>query len=251
MRIKFVLATLVILLTAITIFVSNAIAESGSVSDDHMVLWVFGIAIVLIVVGLVCFTILSARERAFLKKYRGQLSSEDPNVLLELSEKCDEFLKNRSGYSTEVIRLSHQAKTKGTKIQKQIDYHTYLEAFKAGIAEDGSHPRVISTFKEHMHNPDSFQHVSSEYENVEIEGKHYYKITMACRGTNTFGALVLHSYFFLFDENNQISLVGSSDNTESSSVNTEKLTASINVAVSAVEGVASIADLLSIFSSDE
>lgn len=172
-----------------------------------------------------------------------------PKALLELSEKCDEYLKER--YSLEVIDLARQAKTKATKIQKQIDYQANLATFKSEISEDGSHPRVISTFKEHMHNPDSFQHVSSEYEDVEKDGKHYYKITMACRGTNSFGALVLHTYFFVLDEDNQISMIGSSDNTEASSVNMEKVSASVDAAVGVVEGVALAADLLSFFSSDE
>ena len=173
------------------------------------------------------------KERDFLETHRDQLSSEDPTVLLQLSEKCEEYLKDQQ--SPEVLQLLKQAN---------------LAAFKSEISEDGSHPRIISTFKEHMHNPDSFQYVSSEYEDIEKEGKCYYKITMACRGTNTFGALVLHTYFFVLDEDNQISLIGSSDNTETSSVNTEKVSASVDTAVGAIEGVVLAADLLSFFSSE-
>ena len=155
-------------------------------------------------------------KRSFLKEHHAQLSSKDPKVLLELSEKCNEFLKKQN--HIDVKRLAQQAKTKATKIQKQLDL---LATFKSEISEDGSHPRVVSTFKEHMHNPDSFQHVSSEYEDMEKDGKYYYKITMKCRGTNTFGALVLQTHFFLLNEDNQISLVGSPDKTESSIVTTE------------------------------
>ena len=178
--------------------------------------------------------ILSRKDRRFLKTHRDQLSSEDPKVLLELSEKCEEYLKDQQ--SSEVLQLLKQAN---------------LAVFKSEISEDGSHSRVVSTFKEHMHNPDSFQHVSSEYEDIEKDGKHYYKITMVCRGTNTFGALVLQTYFFVLDEDNQISLIGSSDNTEASSVNTEKVSASVDAAVGVVEGVTLAADLLSFFSSNE
>ncbi|MYA72740.1 hypothetical protein F4Y19_22165 [Candidatus Poribacteria bacterium] len=174
------------------------------------------------------------KERDFLEAHRDQLSSEDPKVLLELSEKCEEYLKDQQ--SSEVLQLLKQAN---------------LAVFKSEISEDGSHSRVVSTFKEHMHNPDSFQHVSSEYEDIEKDGKHYYKITMVCRGTNTFGALVLQTYFFVLDEDNQISLIGSSDNTEASSVNTEKVSASVDAAVGVVEGVTLAADLLSFFSSNE
>ncbi len=159
---------------------------------------------------------LIGEKRAFLKEYRAQLSSEDPKVLSEISEKCDEYLKNRKG--TDIQQLSKQAKTKALRIQKQLGVQA---TFKSKISEDGSHPRVISTFKQHMHNPDSFQHVSSEYEETEKDGKYYHKITMTCRGTNTFGALVLQTYFFLLDENNQISLVGAPDKTESSIVKAE------------------------------
>ena len=255
MRIKLVFSRLAALLVTITFFVLDAVADSESASDESIGILVVFILIILIGVGMVgmaCFTILSTRKaRAFLKQHRDQLSSEDPKVLLELSEKCGEFLKDKSGYSTEVILLEQQAKRKATKIQKQIDYQENLATFKSEISKDGSHPRVISTFKEHMHNPDSFQHVSSEYEDLEKDGKHYYKITMTCRGTNTFGALVLHTYFFVLDEDNQISLIGSSDNTEASSVNMEKVSASVDAAVSVVEGVTLAADLLSFFSSNE
>lgn len=246
-------SALIILFATITFFVLDVIADSESTSDESIGILVFFILIIVIAVtiGVIgCFTILSIRKtRLFLKEHRDQLSSEDPKALLELSEKCDEYLKER--YSLEVIDLARQAKTKATKIQKQIDYQANLATFKSEISEDGSHPRVISTFKEHMHNPDSFQHVSSEYEDVEKDGKHYYKITMACRGTNSFGALVLHTYFFVLDEDNQISMIGSSDNTEASSVNMEKVSASVDAAVGVVEGVALAADLLSFFSSDE
>ena len=173
------------------------------------------------------------KERGFLEVHRDQLSSEDPTVLLQLSEKCEEYLKDQQ--SPEVLQLLKQAN---------------LAAFKSEISEDGSHPRVVSTFKEHMHNPDSFQHVSSEYEDIEKDGKHYYKIAMACRGTNTFGALILQTYFFVLDEDNQISLIGSSDNTEAGSVNMERPSASVDAAVGVFEGVTLAADLLSFFSSE-
>ena len=251
MRVKFVFSTLVTLLATITFFAFDAIADSEAAADDYIGLWMTGLAIILIVVGMVCFSILlTGKTRAFLKEHSNLLSSEDPKVLLELSEKCDEFLKDNSQNSTEVARLAQRAKTKATRIQKQIDSQENLATFKSEISEDRSHPRVVSTFKEHMHNPDSFQHVSSDYEDVEKDGKHYYKITMACRGTNTFGALVLQTYFFVLDEDNQISLIGSSDNTEASAVNTERISASIDAAAGVVEGVASAVDLLSFFSSE-
>ena len=182
MSVKFVFSTLVTLLATITFFALDAIANLESASDEYIGLWI-GLAIILIVIGIVCFLILLTRKtRAVLKEHRNLLSSEDPKVLLELSEKCDEFLKDGPGNIPEVVRLAQQAKTKATRIQN-------LTTFKSEISKDGSHPRVVSTFKEHMHNPDSFQHVSSEYEDIEKDGKHYYKITMACRGTNTFDAL--------------------------------------------------------------
>ena len=243
---------LVLLLATITFFAFDAIADSESVIDDEYIgLWI-SLVIILIVVGIVCFSILlTGKTRAFFKEHSNLLSSEDPKILLELSEKCDEFLKDSSQYSAEVVSLAQQAKTKATRIQKQIDYQENLATFKSEISADGSHPRVVSTFKEHMHNPDSFQHVSSESEDVEKDGKHYYKITMACRGTNTFGALVLQTYFFVLDEDNQISLIGSPDDAgESGSVNMERLSASVDAAVGVFEGVALAADLLSFFSSE-
>ena len=183
-------------------------------------------------------------ESVFLKDHSSLLSSEDPKVLLELAEKCDTYLKDR--YSPEVTRLSQQAKTKRAKIQIQAN----LETFKSEISEDGSHPRVVATLKEQMHNPDSFQHVSSDYETVEQEGKRYHKIVMTFRGRNTFNALVLQTCYFLVDEDNQVSLVGSPDDTESSPVNTAQLAASADAAAIAVEGVATLADLLSFFTSE-
>ena len=177
-------------------------------------------------------------ESVFLKDHSSLLSSEDPKVLLQLSEKCDAYLRDR--YSPEVVSLGQQAKTKRTSIQ-----------FQAKISEDGSHPAVVATLKEQMHNPDSFQHVSSDYETVEQEGKSYHKIVMTFRGRNTFNALVLQTCYFLVDEDNQISLVGSPDDTESSPVNTAQLAASADAAAIAVEGVATLADLLSFFTSEE
>ena len=222
------------LLATVTFFAFDVIADSESASDESIALLV-GILLPLGIGIIICLVmILSRKDRRFLKTHRDQLSSEDPKVLLELSEKCEEYLKDQQ--SSEVLQLLKQAN---------------LAVFKSEISEDGSHSRVVSTFKEHMHNPDSFQHVSSEYEDIEKDGKHYYKITMVCRGTNTFGALVLQTYFFVLDEDNQISLIGSSDNTEASSVNTEKVSASVDAAVGVVEGVTLAADLLSFFSSNE
>ena len=210
---------------------------------------------------------LSLRAKAriddiFLKEHSNLLSSEDPKVLLELVEKCDAYLKKR--YNFAVTHLSQQAKTKAAQIQKQI----ILETFKSEISEDGSHPRVVSTLKEKMHNPDSFQHVSSDYEIVEKDGKDYHKIVMSFRATNTYNALVLQTCYFVIDADNRVSLVGSQDDTESSPVTTAALAASTDSAVSvvddaatlaasadaaasAVEGVATLADMLSFFSSDE
>ena len=234
MRIKFVFLILAALLATVTFFAFDVIADSESASDESIALLV-GILLPLGIGIIICLVmILSRKDRRFLKTHRDQLSSEDPKVLLELSEKCEEYLKDQQ--SSEVLQLLKQAN---------------LAVFKSEISEDGSHSRVVSTFKEHMHNPDSFQHVSSEYEDIEKDGKHYYKITMVCRGTNTFGALVLQTYFFVLDEDNQISLIGSSDNTEASSVNTEKVSASVDAAVGVVEGVTLAADLLSFFSSNE
>ena len=295
MSVRSVFSTLVLLLATITFFTFDAIADSESVIGDYIGFWMTSLVIILIVVGIVCFLrLLTRKTRTFLKEHSDLLSSEDPKVLLELSEKCDEFLKDNSQNSTEVARLAQRARTKAARIQKQLEERDFLEAhrdqllsedpkvllelsekceeylkdqqstevlqllkqanlaaFKSGISEDGSHPRVISTFKEHMHNPDSFQHVSSESEDVEKDGKHYYKITMACRGTNTFGALVLQTYFFVLDEDNQISLIGSPDDAgESGSVNMERLSASVDAAVGVFEGVALAADLLSFFSSE-
>ena len=245
MSVKFLFSTLAILLATLTVFASDTIADSESTSNANIWLWMASLGIILIAVGVLCFVILPPRkERAFLKAHRRQLWSEDPKVLLELSEKCDEYLKNQ--HSVEITRLSNQAKTKRARIQSQANFET----FKSEISEDGSHPAVVSTLKEKMHNPDSFQHVSSDYEIVEKYGRRYYKIVMTFRGRNTFNALVLQTCYFLLDADNKITLVGSPDNTESSPVNMAELSASVDAAASAFEGVASLADLLSFFSSE-
>ena len=245
MSVKFVVSTLAILLVTITFFASDTIADSESTSDENIVLLVTCLIFAIILVGTLCFAILSTRKkRAFLKEHSSQLSSEDPKVLLELAEKCDAYLKDQT--SPEVAHLSQQAKSK----EKKINFQANLETFKSEISEDGSHPSVVSTLKEHMHNPDSFQHVSSDYETVEKEGKHYHKIVMTFRGRNTFNALILQTCYFLVDEDNQISLVGSPDDSESSSVNIEKLAVSTDAALGLFEGIASAADLLSFFSSE-
>ena len=248
MSVKYLFSMLAILLATLTFFASDTIADSESTSNEDIWLWVACLTLgtVLIVVGIVCFVMLLTRkEHAFLKAHRSQLSSENPKVLLELSEKCDEYLKNQ--HSVEITHLSRQAKTKRARIQFQAN----LETFKSEIPEDGSHPAVVSTLKEKMHNPDSFQHVSSEYEVIEKDGKHYHKIVMTFRGRNTFNALVLQTCYFLVDADNQITLVGSPDDTESSPVTTTQLAVSADAAASAFEGAASLADLLSFFSSEE
>ena len=247
MRVKYLFSTGAILFLTLTFFALDTIADTDSASDRHI--WLLatclGIVGILTLIG-VCVAILSTRkERTFLKAHSSKLSSEDPKVLLELAEKCDTYLKDR--YSLEVTHLSQQAKTKRAKIRFQAN----LEPFKAEISEDGSHPRVVATLKEQMHNPDSFQHVSSDYETVEQEGKSYHKIVMTFRGRNTFNALVLQTCYFLLDEDNQVSLVGSPDDTESSPVNTAQLAASADAAAIAVEGVATLADLLLFFTSEE
>ena len=250
MNVKYLFSTLAILLATLTFFALDTLADTESASDQSTGIWVisFSLFLVLVLVGAVGIAYLAiqsaSKENAFLEELRDQLSSEDPKVLLELAEKCDTYLKDR--YSPEVTRLSQQAKTKRAKIQVQAN----LETFKSEISEDGSHPAVVATLKETMHNPDSFQHVSSDYENVEQEGKSYHKIVMTFRGRNTFNALVLQTCYFLIDEDNQVSLVGSPDDTESSPVNTAAIAASADAAAIAVEGVATLADLLSFFTSE-
>ena len=185
--------------------------------------------------------------------------STDPKVLLGITEKCEAYLRDRQ--SDEVASLSQQAKEKRAQIQFQAN----LESFKSETSEDGSHPTVVAKLKETMHNPDSFQHVSSDYETVEQEGKPYQKIVMTFRGTNTFNALVLQTCYFILDADNQITLVGFPGDTESSTivtesspivtessaVNTASLLESIDAAVDAIDGIATAADLLSFFTSDE
>ena len=248
MNVKYLFSTGAILFLTLTFLALDTIADSESADDGHI--WLLatclGIVGILILIGGVCVAILSTRkERTFLKAHSSKLSSEDPKVLLELAEKCDTYLKDR--YSPEVTRLSQQAKTKRAKIQFQAN----LETFKSEISEDGSHPRVVATLKEQMHNPDSFQHVSSDYETVEPEGKRYHKIVMTFRGRNTFNALVLQTCYFLVDGDNQISLVGSPDDTESSPVNTAQLAETAASVAIAFEGVATLADLLLFFTSEE
>ena len=249
MSVKYLFSTLAILLATLTFFALDTLADAESASDLSTGLWWISLflgLVLVVAVGMAYFAILSTRkERTFLKAHSSKLSSEDPKVLLELAEKCDTHLKDR--YSPEVTRLSQQAKTKRAKIQVQANFET----FKSEISEDGSHPRVVAMLKEQMHNPDSFQHVSSDYETVEPEGKSYYKIVMTFRGRNTFNALVLQTCYFLVDEDTQVSLVGSPDDTESSSVNTAQLAASADAAAIAVEGVATLADLLLFFTSEE
>ncbi len=248
MRVKFLVLMLVTLLTTITVFSLDTRADSESTSQLPEFLMIC-LVIVLMVVAVVYFGYLWTRKtRTFLKENSRQLSSEDPKILLELSEKCNEYLKHR--YSPEIVSLSQQAKGKAKKIQKKINFQANLEVFKSKISKDGAHPAIISTLKEHMHNPDSFEHVSSNYETIETEGKHYHKIIMVFRGTNTFGALVLQTCFFVLNEDNQISLVGSPNGTEFSAVNTEKLSVPVDAVLSLFEGIASIADILSFFGSE-
>ena len=78
MSVKFLFSTLAILLATLTVFASDTIADSESTSNENIWLWVTCLGIVLIVVGMVCFVMLSTRkEHAFLKAHRSQLSSED------------------------------------------------------------------------------------------------------------------------------------------------------------------------------
>ena len=255
MSVKFLFSTFIILLITLTFFALDTVADSESTSDRYVefVPIIFGVLVFLMVVTILYYSMIDTRkERAFLKAHSSKLSSEDPKVLLEFSEKCDAYLKDRDSF--EIRRLLTQAKTKLTQAKTKrtsIQFSANLEAFKSEISEDGSHPAVVAMLKEQMHNPDSFQHVSSDYETVEQEGKNYQKIVMAFRGRNTFNALVLQTCYFLVDEDNQISLVGSPDDTESSPVNTVSLAEAADTAAIAVEGVATLADLLSFFTSEE
>ena len=91
MSVKFVFSTLVLLLATITFFAFDAIADSESAIGDYIGLWMTGLVIILIAVGILCFSILltgkTRKTRAFLKEHSNLLSSEDPKILLELSEK--------------------------------------------------------------------------------------------------------------------------------------------------------------------
>ena len=255
MSVKFLFSTFVILLITLTFFALDTVADSESSSDKSVnlrmiILICFGLLVVLVVAGMIYSARLSTKKgRTFLQENKSLLSSEDPKTLLEFAEKSGEHLKDR--YSAEIASLSQQARTKAARILRESDFQAKLETFKSQISEDGSHPAVVSTLKEQMHNPDSFQHVSSDYEIVEKDGKHYQKIVMTFRGTNTFNALALQTCYFLVDEDNQISLVGSPDDTESSPVNTAQLAETTASVANAFEGVATLADLLLFFTSEE
>ena len=252
MSVKYLFATLAILLVPLTFFALDTLADTEYTYDNPNTLIVL-LVIFFIAIGIaILANLLAKKKRTFLKVHSSQLSSEDPKELLELAEKCNKFLKDT--YSGKISNLARQAKDKATKIQQAKEETeriqrkiVNLETFKSEISEDGSHPAVVATLKETMHNPDSFQHVSSDYETVDQEGKSYQKIVMTFRGRNTFNALVLQTCYFLVDADNQISLVGSPDDTESSPVNTAAIAASADAAASAVEGVATLADLLSFF----
>ena len=317
MKVKFPLSTLAILLAMLTVFTLDTVADTESASNQPVEPWVLVLVIVLIVI---CIWLATRKERVFLKEHSDLLSSKDPKVLLELIEKCNEYLKDRQSdkvanlsrhakedmddilediflkehsdllssedpkvlleliekcneylkdrRSTEVTHLLQQTKDKAARVQREINFQANLETFKSEISEDGSHPAVVSTLKEQMHNPDSFQHVSSDYEIVEKDGKHYQKIVMSFRGTNTYNALVLQTCYFIVDADNQVSLVASQDDTESSPVPMVALAASTDSAASAIDGAAALAasaddaasavediltlaDMLSFFISDE
>ena len=256
MSVKYLFATLSILLATLTFFALDTFADTESTSDLPTTLIVYFL-IVFIIIGIAySLNRTTKKKTSFLEEYGSLLASEDPKDLLQLAEKCNEFLKDT--YSGEVSNLARQAKDKATKIQQAKEETeriqrkiANLETFKSEISEDGSHPAVVATLKETMHNPDSFQHVSSDYETVDQEGKSYQKIVMTFRGRNTFNALVLQTCYFLVDEDNQITLVGSPDSTESSPVNTVSLAAAADTAVSAVDGAATLVDLLAFFTSDE
>ena len=246
---KFLFSILVTLLVLFTVFTLDAVGDTNSISNDTLIMISFSVG-VLIVVGIIWVANrLYRKTRTFLKEHSSLLSSEDPKVLSELVEKCDTYLKDR--HSPEVVRFARQAKDKREKIQREMNFQANLETFKSEISEDGSHPRVVSTVQEQMHNPDSFQHVSSDYEIVEQDGMPYRKIVMTFRGRNTFNALVLQTCYFLVDADNQITLVGSPDDSESSPINTGQLSASVDAAANAFEGVASLADLLLFFTSED
>ena len=317
MKVKFPLSTLAILLAMLTVFTLDTVADTESASNQPVEPWVLVLVIVLIVI---CIWLATRKERVFLKEHSDLLWSKDPKVLLELIEKCNEYLKDRQSdkvanlsrhakedmddilediflkehsdllssedpkvlleliekcneylkdrRSTEVTHLLQQTKDKAARVQREINFQANLETFKSEISQDGSHPAVVSTLKEQMHNPDSFQHVSSDYEIVEKDGKHYQKIVMSFRGTNTYNALVLQTCYFIVDADNQVSLVASQDDTESSPVPMVALAASTDSAASAIDGAAALAasaddaasavediltlaDMLSFFISDE
>ena len=317
MKVKFPLSTLAILLAMLTVFTLDTVADTESASNQPVEPWVLVLVIVLIVI---CIWLATRKERVFLKEHSDLLWSKDPKVLLELIEKCNEYLKDRQSdkvanlsrhakenmndilediflkehsdllssedpkvlleliekcneylkdrRSTEVTYSLQQTKDKAARVQREINFQANLETFKSEISEDGSHPAVVSTLKEQMHNPDSFQHVSSDYEIVEKDGKHYQKIVMSFRGTNTYNALVLQTCYFIVDADNQVSLVASQDDTESSPVPMVALAASTDSAASAIDGAAALAasaddaasavediltlaDMLSFFISDE
>ena len=92
MSVKYLFSTLAILLATLTFFALDTLADTESASDQSTGLWVISLFLVLVAVGIAYLAIQPAskaasKENAFLKELRDQLSSEDPKVLLELSEK--------------------------------------------------------------------------------------------------------------------------------------------------------------------
>lgn len=60
---------------------------------------------------------------------------------------------------------------------------------------DGSHKYLTRLVKENMHNPDSFEHVSTYYNDLGDK----IRVTMKYRGSNAFGAIVTEQISADFD----------------------------------------------------
>ena len=95
MSVKYLFSTLAILLATLTFFALDTLADTESADDVSMIILCGLLGILLLVLS---FMILARkkRNRLFLKEHRSLLASDDPKVLLELVEKCNEYRDRRN-----------------------------------------------------------------------------------------------------------------------------------------------------------
>jgi hypothetical protein len=124
-------------------------------------------------------------------------------LLLASCSPSDRIARLEMEVSLLMAKVSELEKELGTTTRPTETSQPAIETgrFDSQFSRNGSHPTVVKVVKALMNDPASFEHVNTTR---SVLSPHRMEVTMAYRGTNSFGALVMQTTTMEINENAKV-----------------------------------------------